>query len=114
MDASANEGLELHLRQGFLHVPGEAHRRYLGECAVVAFLWSDPWIECIPLHNAAVGGFLLKMRTPAGDRVVDLRGFLREHDLDDMTNRLLSFSRDDRHAAWRALWIKAESLEAGS
>jgi len=85
-------------------IPRIIHETYLGKCEVAAFLWSAPWIECIPLHEAAVGGLILKFRNRAGDRSIDLRGFLREHGLDDAQEKQMPFSWYKEHASWRSCW----------
>lgn len=104
MEDLAQVKLELPLRRGFLQIPFQSHQHYLGGCEVVAFLWCDPWVECIPLHNEAVGGFLLKVCNRDGDRAVDLRGFLRECMLGDPADQVLLFSWNADHVAWRTRW----------
>ena len=37
----------------------------------------------LPVRHAAAGGYLLKLRNGAGDRVVNAPDFFREHGLDD-------------------------------
>lgn len=41
---------------------------------------TDLWI--LPLHQAAIGGHLVKLRNAAGDRAIDALEFFRSHELE--------------------------------
>jgi hypothetical protein len=49
----------------------------------VILLRRDRDLCILPVRHAAAGGYLLKLRNKAGDRVVHAPDFFREHGIDD-------------------------------
>jgi hypothetical protein len=85
----------VHLRGGSLYVDAATFERYLGQREAVTLVRRDDDLYIVPLLDSALGGFLCKRRTAAGDRVVHAEEFFREHGVDDADER-------DLDAMWRA------------
>ncbi len=82
------------LRGGSLYVDAATFARFLPEREAVTLFRRDDDLYVVPLLDSALGGFLCKRRTAAGDRVVHAEDFFRENGLDDRGERLLD-------ATWR-------------
>ena len=57
--------------------------RYFPGLETIVLLRRDDDLLILPVRHAAAGGYLLKLRNGAGDRVVNAPDFFREHGLDD-------------------------------
>ncbi len=79
---------QVRLRAGRLYLDAATSLTYLPQREAVTLFRRDDDLFIIPLQSAA-GGYLLKMRTAAGDRVIDAEDFFREHGLDDSRERPL-------------------------
>ena len=82
------------LRAGSLYVDAATFERFLARREAVTLVRRDDDLYIVPLVDSALGGFLCKRRTAAGDRVVHAEDFFREHGLDDTRDRSLE-------ATWR-------------
>ena len=78
----------MRLRAGRLYLDAATTEAFLPQREAVTLFRRDDDLLIIPLQSAA-GGYLLKKRTAAGDRVVDAEDFFREHGLDDARERPL-------------------------
>lgn len=85
----------MHLRRGSLYVDAATFNCYLAERDAVTLFRRDDDLYIIPLKDSALGGYLCKRRTAAGDRVVHAEEFFREHGLDEPRERALD-------ATWQA------------
>ena len=84
------------LRGGSLYLDAATFDRFLSAREAVTLVRRDNDLYIIPLQDSALGGYLCKRRTAAGDRVVHAEDFFREHDLDDARDRILDVAwRDD-------------------
>ena len=61
----------------------------------------------MPVRHAAGGGYLLKVRNSAGDRVVNAMDFFRMQGLDDNDEATLPVSWSTEHAALKAARVFA-------
>ena len=83
----------LSLRRGGLYLSREVCDRYFPGLEAVILLRRDDDLLILPVRHAASGGYLLKLRNGAGDRVVNAPDFFREHGVGDEVERQMS-------AAW--------------
>jgi hypothetical protein len=79
MIAASAVGLE----RGALYLSCEVCERYFAGLETVILLRRDSDLCILPVKHAAAGGYLLKRRNKAGDRVVYAPDFFREHGVDD-------------------------------
>ncbi len=70
------------LRSGGLYLSYELCRRYFAGLDSVILLRRDEDLWILPVRHAAAGGYLLKLRNSAGDRVVNAADFFRAQGLD--------------------------------
>jgi hypothetical protein len=103
--------VNLLLKDGHLFIPAPAYRDAMTGLLAVAVLWRSPCLQLIPLHPGTVGGFFLKQRNLAGDRVVDLRLFLRDHELAENFEEVLSFVWIPEQGAWQTRQLCRELLD---
>jgi hypothetical protein len=71
------------LKRGALYVTSDIYDRYFAGLEAVILLRRDRDLCILPVRHAAAGGYLLKLRNKAGDRVVHAPDFFREHGIDD-------------------------------
>ncbi|AID34935.1 MULTISPECIES: hypothetical protein [Mesorhizobium] len=75
------------VRRGGLYLSSATCDRYFAGLESVILLRRDDDLVILPVRHAASGGYLLKRRNGAGDRVVFAPDFFREHGIDDETVR---------------------------
>jgi hydrogenase maturation protease len=75
------------IRRGTLHVAGPVYDRFFAGLASVVLLREGADLLVLPVRHAAAGGYLVKQRNRAGDRVVDAADFLRAQGIDDSVER---------------------------
>ena len=71
------------IKGGSLYVPREVYDRYFAGLEAVILLRRDEDLLILPVRNAAAGGYLLKLRNSAGDRVVHAADFFRAQGIAD-------------------------------
>jgi len=76
-------GASVSLRHGGLYLGRDVFDRYFAGLEAVILLRRDNDLLILPVRHAAAGGYLLKRRNAAGDRVVNAPDFFREHGLGD-------------------------------
>jgi len=76
------------LRCGSLYLSRELYDRYFAGLEAVVLLRRGRDLCILPVKHAAAGGYLLKLRNRAGDRVVHAPDFFREHGIDEVTREL--------------------------
>jgi hypothetical protein len=86
----------IHFSQGRIYITGAACDRHFAGCGSVILLRQDDDLLVLPVTNAASGGYLLKIRNAAGDRVVNGADFFRDQGLAD-------------DAEWLGAWSWSES-----
>ena len=70
-------------RNGRLYVPCAACRSYFGDSEAVALLRRGGDLLVLPVRHAAAGGYILKIRNSAGDRVITAPDFFRAEGVDE-------------------------------
>ncbi len=78
------------LKRGALYVSCEVYDRYFAGLEAVILLRRDRDLCILPVRHAAAGGYLLKLRNKAGDRVVHAPDFFRECGIDESVTLELS------------------------
>ncbi|MBX9649654.1 MAG: hypothetical protein K2X57_21655 [Xanthobacteraceae bacterium] len=71
------------LQRGALYLSREVYDRYFPGLDTVILLRRDRDLCILPVKHAAAGGYLLKLRNKAGDRVVHAPDFFRECGIDE-------------------------------
>lgn len=71
------------LKGGALYLSREVYDRYFPGLETVILLRRDRDLCILPVKHAAAGGYLLKLRNKAGDRVVHAPDFFRECGIDE-------------------------------
>ena len=66
------------LKRGGLYLSREVYERYFAGLETVILLRLDRDLCILPVRHAAAGGYLLKLRNSAGDRVVHAPDFFRK------------------------------------
>lgn len=91
------------LKRGALYIDHVVYERYLAGLSAVILLRRESDLLVLPVRHAAAGGYLLKVRNAAGDRVVDAVDFFREHGRYDAGERWLSILWSTESAGLLAL-----------
>ena len=81
-----NGACTVSLRRGSLSFTRGDYERFFAGVEAVVLLRDGPALLILPVLEAA-GGYLLKRRNLAGDRVAHAAGFLREHGFPDEVER---------------------------
>lgn len=92
----------LRLRRGGLYFCSQVYERYFRGLTAVVLLRDGNDLLVMPVRHAAAGGYLLKLRNAAGDRVVNAMDFFREHGLPEDRALTLEARWSADHAALRA------------
>ena len=90
------------LRRGSLYLSAETCARYFSGLASVILLRRHDELWIMPVHHAAGGGYLLKIRNAAGDRVINATDFFQEHGVNDDEERQLVVAWCSEFAGLRA------------
>lgn len=87
------------LRGGSLYLDAALCERFLPGLESVGLMLEGNTLYVLPVHDAAAGGLILKVRNRAGDRVVHGSEFLRNHGLrEDLETAPEWRWSGDRHA----------------
>jgi hypothetical protein len=71
------------IRQRRIYVPHKAYGAHFAGCGGVILLKDGVDLLMLPVQHAASGGYVLKIRNAAGDRVVDAGDLFRDHGRED-------------------------------
>ncbi len=71
------------LRRGNLYFDAALHERYFRKLETVILLRDAEDLLIMPVAHAAAGGYLIKLRNSAGDRVIDAADFFRRNSADN-------------------------------
>lgn len=74
---------EIHFSAGRLYIAQNIAERYFPSINTVILLRQDRDLLVLPVWHAASGGYVLKIRNAAGDRVVNGADFFRDNGLPD-------------------------------
>jgi len=78
------------LKRGSLYLSREVYGRYFPGLETIILLRRGDDLVILPVRHAAAGGYVLKLRNSAGDRVVHAPDFLRDHGVDENVERALA------------------------
>jgi len=87
------------VKRGSLYLAREICDRYFAGLEAVILLRRDDDLLILPVRHAASGGYLLKLRNGAGDRVVSAPDFFREQGVEDDDELELSVAWSSEKAA---------------
>jgi len=73
----------VNLKRGALYLSSDVYDCYFAGLETVILLRRGRDLCILPVKHAAAGGYLLKLRNKAGDRVVYAPDFFREHGIDE-------------------------------
>jgi hypothetical protein len=73
----------IHFSQGRLYIAREAYDRYLPGTSTVILLRNEDDLLVLPVSSAVAGGYIMKIRNAAGDRVVNGADFFRDQGIGD-------------------------------
>ena len=90
---------EMSISRGSLYLPNDIYQRYFNGLSSVILLRQKNDLLIMPVMNAAAGGYLLKLKNAAGDRVINAMDFLREQRLDDADTVSFKVAWDSKRAA---------------
>lgn len=87
----------LTVRRGSLYLPHGDYERLFSGLETCILLRRDDNLLVLPARGAVAGGFMLKLRNSAGDRVVHAAEFFRANGIDDDDARTFTFAWSDAH-----------------
>jgi len=77
------------IRRGSVYLTAALYRRYFDGLQSVVLLRRADDLVIMPVHHAASGGYLLKLRNSAGDRVINATDFFTAHGIREVDERTL-------------------------
>ena len=87
------------LKRGSLYLSRAVYDRYFARLETIVLIRRNHDLLVMPVRHAAAGGYLLKLRNGAGDRVVNAPDFFREQGLDDEAQREFVVAWESQRAA---------------
>lgn len=87
------------VRRGVLHFSREVYERHFDMLENVVLLRDGSDLIVLPVRHQASGGYVIKMRTGAGDRAVAAADFFRDNGIDDAVELTLPATWNDARAA---------------
>ena len=87
------------LRRGSLHLTRETYERFFNALDNVVLLRDGPNLVVLPVRHQAAGGYVIKVRTGAGDRAVMAADFFRENGIEDAVEMTLPATWSEERAA---------------
>lgn len=87
------------IKNGNLYVGRDLYKKFFAGIETIALLKRDTGFLVMPVFSQASGGRLLKMRNPAGDRVVTATDFLQDFNLAEQDERVYTAIWDSSVAA---------------
>lgn len=94
-----NEPVFLTIRRGALHFTRETYERFFDTLDNVVLLRDGDDLIVLPVRHRAAGGYVIKVRTGAGDRAVAAADFFRDNGIEDSIEMTLPAVWDDNSAA---------------
>lgn len=89
----------LTIRRGALHLAREVYERYFNGLDNVVLLRDGHDLIVLPVRNPSAGGYVIKLRTAAGDRTVQAADFFRDNGIEDEIEMTLPAHWSDERAA---------------
>ena len=87
------------VRRGALHFSDDVYCRYFSGLDNVVMLRDGADLLVLPVRQQAAGGYVIKLRTRAGDRLVSAADFFRDNGLEDDVELTLPAQWDDKRMA---------------
>lgn len=103
--------VEVSVRRGSLYLSCDVYDRYFAGLNTVVLLRRSADLCVLPVRNAAAGGYLLKRRNAAGDRVVNAADFFYDNGIGDAADAVLPAQWSTDHAC---LLVRALFDETGT
>ena len=92
-------GCVLVVRRGALHLTRKVYERFFDRLDNVVLLRDGGDLVILPVRHQAAGGYVIKLRSGAGDRAVVAADFFRDNGVDDDVQLTLSAAWDDARSA---------------
>ncbi len=89
----------LTVRRGALHMPGLVYENFFGGLENVVLLRDGDDLVILPVRYQAAGGYVIKLRSSAGDRTVTAADFFRDNGIEDDTQLTFAAAWSDERAA---------------
>jgi hypothetical protein len=93
------DGCVLVVRRGALYLTRQVYERFFDRLDNVVLLRDGGDLVICPVRHRAAGGYVIKLRSGAGDRAVVAADFFRDNGVDDDVQLTLSAAWDDARAA---------------
>jgi hypothetical protein len=87
------------VRRGALHFTRETYERFFNSLENVVLLRDGTNLVVLPVRHQAAGGYVIKVRTGAGDRTVMAADFFRENGIEDAVEMTLPATWSEERAA---------------
>ena len=87
------------VRRGALHFTREIYERFFNKLDNVILLRDGNDLMVLPVRHRASGGYVIKLRTGAGDRTVTAADFFRDNGIEDSIEMTLPATWSDGRAA---------------
>ena len=95
----------LTVRRGALYFTREVYERFFNTLENVILLRDGNDLVVLPVRNPFAGGYVIKLRTAAGDRAVQAADFFRDHGIDDQIEMTVPATWNDERAALVAVSV---------
>lgn len=96
------ERTSIAVRGGSLYLDAAVYDRYFSGLDAVILLRRERDLFVMPVRNTAGGGYLLKLRNKAGDRIINAMDFFREQGLDESRSYSFDTAWDQKMSALKA------------
>jgi hypothetical protein len=87
------------VRRGALHFSRETYERFFNSLDNVVLLRDGANLVVLPVRHQASGGYVIKVRTGAGDRAVMAADFFRDNGIEDAVEMSLPAAWNEERAA---------------
>ena len=95
------EAAKIEMKTGNLYLSNQDRARSFSQIESLVLLRDGDDLLIVPVRFAAAGGYILKIRNSAGDRVVVATDFFPVNNFDDDEPRVLNATWDETRAALR-------------
>ena len=87
------------VRRGALYFTHDVYERYFASLDNVILLRDGRDLMVLPVRHPSAGGYVIKLRTAAGDRAVQAADFFRDNGIDDQIEMTLPAAWSEERAA---------------
>jgi hypothetical protein len=102
-------GIRLRINRGGLHMSRDVYEGRLAGIAGIILLRRQNDLLILPVRHAAAGGYLLKLRNSAGDRVAHAPDFFRAHGIGDEDEREITVAWDEDQGGFVGRGVLSEN-----